>query len=78
MFTTITDQLYLFQDTGNVYVVYVLCSGREAVLVGFGSGDVLDHVAEIGVERVADVLMSHHHRDQGQGLARASISFRSR
>jgi glyoxylase-like metal-dependent hydrolase (beta-lactamase superfamily II) len=68
MFTQIADQLHLFRDTCNVYV---LCSGREAVLVDFGDGDVLDHLAEIGVERVSDVLMTHHHRDQGQGLARA-------
>ena len=68
MFTHIADQLYLIRDTCNVYV---LCSGREAVLVDFGSGAVLDHVAEIGVERVTDVLMTHHHRDQGQGLQRA-------
>src|SRR5688572_22708387 len=68
MFTRIADSLYLFRDTCNVYV---LCSGREAVLVDFGSGDVLGHLAEIGMERVTDVLMTHHHRDQGQGLARA-------
>ena len=30
---------------------------------------VLDHLAELGVERVTDVLMTHHHRDQVQGLA---------
>ena len=69
MFTHIIDQLYLFQDTCNVYV---LSSGREAVLVDFGGGDVLDHLVEIGVERVTDVLITHHHRDQGQGLARAA------
>src|SRR5215216_6980804 len=68
MFTQITDELYLFRDTCNVYV---LRSGREAMLVDFGSGDVLDHLTEIGVERVTDVLMTHHHRDQGQGLALA-------
>src|SRR5215211_2639525 len=69
MFTRISDSLYCFHDTCNVYI---LCSGREAVLVDFGSGDVLDHLAEIGVDRVTDVLMTHHHRDQGQGLARAA------
>jgi glyoxylase-like metal-dependent hydrolase (beta-lactamase superfamily II) len=68
MFTQITNRLHMFQDTCNVYV---LCSGREAILVDFGSGDVLDHLVEIGVERVTDVLMTHHHRDQGQGLPRA-------
>jgi glyoxylase-like metal-dependent hydrolase (beta-lactamase superfamily II) len=68
MFTRITDQLYLFRDTCNVYV---LCSENEAVLVDFGSGAVLDHLVDVGVERVSNVLMTHHHRDQGQGLARA-------
>ena len=68
MLTRIADQLYLFRDTCNVYI---LCSGSEAVLVDFGSGDVLDHLTEIGVDRVTDVLMTHHHRDQGQGLPRA-------
>jgi glyoxylase-like metal-dependent hydrolase (beta-lactamase superfamily II) len=69
MFTPIADQLFLFRDTCNVYI---LRSGREAILVDFGSGDVLDHLADIGVERVTDVLMTHHHRDQAQGLPRAA------
>jgi glyoxylase-like metal-dependent hydrolase (beta-lactamase superfamily II) len=68
MFTPIADQLFRFQDTCNVYV---LCSGREALLIDFGSGDVLDHLSEIGAQRVTDVLMTHHHRDQAQGLPRA-------
>lgn len=68
MFTYIADQLYLFHDTCNVYV---LCSGREALLIDFGSGDVLDYLGEIGLERVTDILLTHHHRDQCQGLARA-------
>ena len=68
MFTNIADQLFLFHDTCNIYV---LCSGREAVLVDFGNGAVLDHLAEIGVESVTDILMTHHHRDQAQGLPRA-------
>src|SRR5690606_23654185 len=29
------------------------------------------HLAEMGVDRITDVLMTHHHRDQGQGLDRA-------
>src|ERR687897_355221 len=56
-----------FRDTCNVYV---LRTGREAVLVDFGSGAVLDHLAELGVDRVTDVLVTHHHRDQVQGLRR--------
>jgi glyoxylase-like metal-dependent hydrolase (beta-lactamase superfamily II) len=57
-----------FRDACNVYV---LRAGREAVLVDFGSGAVLDHLDELGVDRVTDVLVTHHHRDQVQGLARA-------
>lgn len=64
----ISDHLYQFQDTCNVYI---LRSGQKAILIDFGSGAVLDHLAEVGVERVTDVLMTHHHRDQGQGLHRA-------
>src|SRR5919206_3902144 len=59
------------RDTCNVYV---LRSGREAVVVDFGSGLVLDRLAELGVDRVTDVLVTHHHRDQVQGLARAAAA----
>jgi glyoxylase-like metal-dependent hydrolase (beta-lactamase superfamily II) len=57
-----------FRDTCNVYV---LRAGREAVLIDFGSGDVLDRLPELGIDRVTDVLVTHHHRDQVQGLRRA-------
>src|SRR3954466_14259855 len=56
------------RDTCNVYV---LRSGREATVVDFGSGLVLDRLAELGVDRITDVLVTHHHRDQVQGLRRA-------
>ena len=56
------------RDTCNVYV---LRAGQEAVLIDFGSGMVLDGLGELGIERVTDVLITHHHRDQVQGLARA-------
>jgi glyoxylase-like metal-dependent hydrolase (beta-lactamase superfamily II) len=58
----------LVRDTCNVYV---LRTGREAVLIDFGAGAVLDHLDELGIDRVTDVLLTHHHRDQAQGLARA-------
>lgn len=63
--------VYRYDDTCNVYV---LVNGTEALLIDFGSGDVLEHLGEYGVERVTDVVMTHHHRDQGQGLARAAAS----
>lgn len=67
----ISANLYRFCDTCNIYIIR---SARDAVLVDFGTGDVLEHLAEIGVERVTDVLMTHHHRDQGQGLAHAAAA----
>jgi glyoxylase-like metal-dependent hydrolase (beta-lactamase superfamily II) len=60
--------VHCFPDTCNVYVV---CSGNEATLIDFGSGAVLDRLPELGV-RATDVLVTHHHRDQVQGLARAA------
>ncbi|MFO7321166.1 MAG: MBL fold metallo-hydrolase [Chloroflexota bacterium] len=60
----LTD-VFVFQDTCNVYVIR---NGRRAVLIDFGTGDVLQHLAEIDVDRVSDVLITHHHRDQCQGL----------
>jgi glyoxylase-like metal-dependent hydrolase (beta-lactamase superfamily II) len=67
----IVPGVHRFADTVNVYVV---SAGREAILVDFGSGDVLDHLAEFGVDRVTDVLLTHHHRDVTQGLARATAA----
>ena len=64
----VAPSVVLFRDTCNVYV---LRSGREAVLVDFGDGDVLEHLDELEVDRVTDVLLTHHHRDQLGGLGRA-------
>jgi glyoxylase-like metal-dependent hydrolase (beta-lactamase superfamily II) len=55
-------------DTCNVYVVR---SGRGAICIDFGSGLVLDRLDELGVDRITDVLVTHHHRDCVQGLGRA-------
>jgi glyoxylase-like metal-dependent hydrolase (beta-lactamase superfamily II) len=66
--TSIAPGVSLFRDTCNVFV---LADGGEAILVDFGDGDVLDHLAELGVECVTDVLLTHHHRDQLGGLQRA-------
>jgi glyoxylase-like metal-dependent hydrolase (beta-lactamase superfamily II) len=64
----VAPNVFRFRDTCNVYV---LRSGSEATLIDFGSGAVLDRLAELGVEGVTDVLVTHHHRDQLQGLGRA-------
>ena len=64
----VLDNLFLIHDTCNVYV---LRFGRQAVAIDFGAGDVLDHFEALGIDRITDVLMTHHHRDQAQGLDRA-------
>ncbi len=64
----ICPDVHRFRDSCNVYVIR---NGTDAVLIDFGTGAVLDHLEELGVERVTDILMTHHHRDQAQGLPRA-------
>lgn len=64
----LSENLYLYEDTCYVYVVR---SGDTAVLIDFGGGGVLDELAGIGVRRVTDILITHHHRDQIQGFPRA-------
>lgn len=66
--TVIAPRVSCYRDTCNVYV---LRSDAEAILVDFGNGDVLDHLGELGIDRVTDVLLTHHHRDQLGGLQRA-------
>lgn len=65
------EDVFRFADTCHVYL---LRHGRRAVLVDFGSGAVLDHLADFGVDEVTDVLVTHHHRDQVQGLRRAAAA----
>ncbi len=64
----IINNLYLYEDTCHVYVVK---NEKKAILIDFGDGDVLDNLDSIGVSEVTDILLTHHHRDQGQGLQRA-------
>ncbi|BDZ46081.1 MBL fold metallo-hydrolase [Naasia aerilata] len=64
--------VFRIRDTCNVYVIVADGTGeRTGVAIDFGSGLVLDHLEELGITRITDVLMTHHHRDQGQGLPRA-------
>lgn len=65
--------LFRVQDTCHVYVVRGPDGpdGRTGIAIDFGSGEVLDHLAVMGVDRLTHVLLTHHHRDQAQGLPRA-------
>ncbi|MBI1788097.1 MAG: MBL fold metallo-hydrolase [Acidobacteria bacterium] len=64
----ITDNLYVFEDTCQVYVVR---DGSSCVLIDFGSGKILDHLRGLGISKVDWILHTHHHRDQCQGDQRA-------
>lgn len=60
----LSENLFVFEDTCNVYVVR---DHSACVLIDFGSGKILDHLGEMGVSRVDWILHTHHHRDQCQG-----------
>jgi glyoxylase-like metal-dependent hydrolase (beta-lactamase superfamily II) len=60
----ISENLYVFEDTCNVYVIR---RGAACVLIDFGSGKVLDHLQGMGISKVEWILHTHHHRDQCQG-----------
>lgn len=62
----LSSNLYVYEDCVNVYIVK---HGARAVLINFGTGDVLKVLPRIGVKYVDRVLITHHHRDAVQGLA---------
>ena len=66
-FTQVTKDIYLFPDICNVYVIK---SGELGLLIDLGTGDVLDHLKEIGINKIEWVLFTHHHREQTQGYPR--------
>jgi len=59
--------ILVWSDTCNVYVIR---DGNAALLIDLGDGSVLDHLAEVGIQRVDWVLFTHHHREQCQGAWR--------
>ena len=60
----ISDNLFVFPDTCNVYLVR---DGDRCVLIDFGSGRILNFLNELGIARIDFILHTHHHRDQAQG-----------
>jgi glyoxylase-like metal-dependent hydrolase (beta-lactamase superfamily II) len=69
MLERLSENLYRFEDTCHVYVIRC---GTKAVLIDFGAGEVLELLPQLGIEQVTDVIMTHHHRDQAQGLPLAA------
>jgi glyoxylase-like metal-dependent hydrolase (beta-lactamase superfamily II) len=64
-FTRLSPNLYVLDDTCNVYLVK---SGNRGLLVGFGSGAILRRLREAGIDGIDHVLITHFHRNQSQGL----------
>lgn len=60
------ENLYRYKDSCNVYIIV---QDNQGILIDFGSGSVLSILPQIGVEKIAAVLLTHHHRDQLFGLA---------
>ena len=69
LITAVSESVFLFEDTCNVYLVR---QGNQAIAIDFGAGDVLEELPELGIDRITDILVTHHHRDQVQGLNRAA------
>lgn len=57
--------LYAWSDTCNVYA---LAADDAALLIDTGDGSAIEALDEIGVERIAWVVFTHHHREQCQGF----------
>jgi glyoxylase-like metal-dependent hydrolase (beta-lactamase superfamily II) len=66
--TQVVPGVYLYRDTCNVYAIV---KGDEAVLIDFGSGEILAELPSAGVRKVSWILHTHFHRDQAQGDALA-------
>lgn len=60
----ISENLFVLEDTCNVYLVR---DGNRGLLIDFGSGMMLRHLAELGVSQIDFILHTHFHRDQAQG-----------
>ena len=61
----IEKNLYCIKDSCNVYLIK---KGEKAVLIDFGTGNVRKFLKEMGVRKIEAVFLTHHHRDQAEGL----------
>ncbi len=58
-------ELYQWTDTCNVWI---LRDGSRALLIDYGNGRIRSALAAAGITSVDQVLLTHHHREQYQGL----------
>ena len=64
----ISESLYCIQDSCNVYVIK---RGETCLLIDFGTGSVLTLLEQMGIHEVEAVWITHHHRDQAEGIWKA-------
>ena len=67
-YTRIREDLFCVEDSCRVYIIR---RGDRCILIDFGTGMALQALEELGIHQVEAVLMTHHHRDQGEGLSLA-------
>lgn len=66
-FQEVGADVFVWSDTCNAYL---LRDGDSALMIDIGDGSVLDHLGEIGVKRVEQLLLTGHHRELLQGVSR--------
>lgn len=64
----IEEGIWRIKDSCNVYLIR---QNEKAVLIDFGTGRVMELLKELGISRIEAVLLTHHHRDQAEGLEKA-------
>ncbi|MHA1146687.1 MAG: MBL fold metallo-hydrolase [Promethearchaeota archaeon] len=63
-FTEIVKNVFLFKDVVNVYLIKYKF---KAILIDIGSGKCLNHLRDIGVQKIDYLFYTHYHRDQNFG-----------
>ena len=66
-FQEAVPDVFVWSDTCNACLIR---DGDAALMIDLGDGSVLDHLAEIGVKKVEWLLLTGHHRELLQGVAR--------
>lgn len=64
-FEQVLPDIYRVADTCNVYL---LRDGEKAIAIDFGSGTWRGALDSIGIKQLDHVFLTHHHRDQCEGL----------
>ncbi|TFG02011.1 MAG: MBL fold metallo-hydrolase [Promethearchaeota archaeon] len=63
-FLEVSQNVFKFVDAINVYAIK---NNNRAILIDFGSGEILNHLPKIGIDEVEYIFHTHYHRDQCYG-----------